>query len=321
MLKQVTIVSPTQRTAHAATMISAIGTPLDSAETLHQEGLDTHIADQWANGINGLLVAGSMGAMQLLRDETYEALVRRSVELSRGKGEVLVGCGECSSARTRRRIEFLNTQKVDGVVVLAPYFFTFGQQELSDYYTDLADASRAPLYLYDLPQRTHCKIELPTALALSKHPNIRGIKCSDEPTYSRDLRDALDAEGGDQRKFRIVIAQSGLVDVFIRGGFSEHVDGMFGIAPRWSVEIARCAHRGEWEAASEFQRRLSALRNLVVRYGVLPAMTAMLNARGIPGNYAPRPMRPLNDAAREGLLAEPVVKDFLAAADPATAVS
>jgi 4-hydroxy-tetrahydrodipicolinate synthase len=50
-------------------------------------------------------------------------------------------------------------------------------------------------------------------------------------------------------------------------------------------------------------------------------MTAMLNARGIPGNYAPRPMRPLNDAAREALLAEPVVTDFLAAADPATAVS
>jgi 4-hydroxy-tetrahydrodipicolinate synthase len=311
MLKQVTIVIPTPRTARMATIISAIGTPLDDDEMLHEKGLDAHINDQWANGINGLLVAGSMGAMQLLRDDTYEALVRRSVELSRGKGELLVGCGECSYARTRRRIEFLNTQKVDGVVVLAPYFFTFGQQELIDYYTDLANASRAPLYLYDLPQRTRCKIALSTAVALSRHPNIRGIKCSDEPTYARDLRDALHADGGEQRRFRTVIAQSGLVDVLIRSGFDEHVDGMFAIAPRWSVEIARSAHRGEWESASEFQRRLSALRNVVVQYGVLPAMTAMLNARGIPGNYAPRPMRPLDAAAREALLAAPALVELL----------
>ncbi len=179
MLKSLKSIESPSRTAQAATLVSAIGTPLTDAELLHEEGLAAHIEDQWSSGITGLLVAGTMGLLQLLRDETYEALVRRSVEFSRGKGEVLVGAGDCGFARTRDRIAFLNTQKVDGVVVLAPYFLCFSQSELLDYFRGLADESRAPLYLYDLPQRTRCKIQLATALELSNHPNIRGIMCSD----------------------------------------------------------------------------------------------------------------------------------------------
>lgn len=313
MLKQRPAVIADSRpsVAAAATLISAIGTPLTEDELLHEEGLAAHVEDQWSHGITGLLVAGTMGLLQLLRDETYAALVRRSVELSRGRGEVLVGAGDCGFARTRDRIAFLNTQKVDGVVVLAPYFLTFNQRELLDYFRALADVSRAPLYLYDLPQRTKCKIDLPTALELAKHPNIRGIKCSDEPTYARELRDALDAEGN--AEFRIVIAQSAMVDVFLRGGFREHVDGVYAIAPRWTADIADCAQRGDWEAAGACQRRLNALSHLLVRYGVFPAMTAMLNARGIPGSFCPRPLKPLDDTGRESLLAEPVMNEFLVA--------
>lgn len=309
MLQESMPVDNNCRGTQAATVISAIGTPLTDAELLHEEGLAAHVEDQWSNGISGLLVAGTMGLLQLLRDQTYAALVRRSVEFSRGKGEVLVGAGDCGFARTRDRISFLNTQEIDGVVVLAPYFLTFTQRELLDYFSALADESRAPLYLYDLPQRTRCKIELPTALALAKHPNIRGIKCSDQPTYARELRDALDGEGNEH--FRVVIAQAAMVDVFLRGGFREHLDGMFAIAPHWTVEIVRCAQRGDWEAAGVFQRRLNALQHLVIRYGVFPTMMVMLNARGIPGNYAPRPLKPLDSATRDLLLADAAMTELL----------
>ena len=319
VLKQVTIASPGSRAAQGATLISAIGTPLTADELLHGDGLAAHLDDQWSNGITGLLVAGTMGLLQLLRDETYSALVRRSVELSRGQGEILVGAGDCGFARTRDRIAFLNTQNVDGVVVLAPYFLTFSQTELLDYYRALADESRAPLYLYDLPQRTKCKIALPTALELSKHPNIHGIKCSDEPSYARALRDGLDEAG--RGAFRVIVAQSAMMDACLRVGFLEHVDGTYAIAPPWTADIARAAQVLDWDAAAVCQRRLNALQELFGRYGVFPAMTAMLNARGLRGSFCPRPIKPLDDAAREALLAEPIMTEFLAADAAAAAAT
>ena len=298
-------------------IISAIGSPLDdgAGEVLHEEGLAAHLDDQWSHGIDGVLVAGSMGAMQLLRDETYDALCRRAADLSRGRGEILIGAGDCSFARTRARVEFLNTLAIDGVVVLPPFFFRFSQQELIDYYQALADVSRAPLYLYDLPQRTGSKIELATVVELSRHPNICGVKCSDDPAYARALRQAAADD------FRVVVAQAGVVDALLREGFDEHLDGMFAIAPAWTTAIARCASRGEWAAAADYQQRLNALRDQIVRFDPLPAMTAVLNARGIPGNFAPRPFRSLDPSQRATLLNEPAVIDLLEGDNFAAAVA
>ncbi|HWB54270.1 MAG TPA: dihydrodipicolinate synthase family protein, partial [Tepidisphaeraceae bacterium] len=88
--------------------ITAIGTPLDRNENLHEEGLEQHLADQWGSGIQGILIAGTMGMMQLLRDQTYQQLVKRAVQLSKGKGEILVGAGDAGLARTLDRVRFLN---------------------------------------------------------------------------------------------------------------------------------------------------------------------------------------------------------------------
>src|SRR5205809_1085252 len=65
-------------------LITAIGTPLDENEEIHIRGLEAEIEDQWSNGITGLLVAGTMGAMQLLSDAAYQQLIDHSIRCSQG---------------------------------------------------------------------------------------------------------------------------------------------------------------------------------------------------------------------------------------------
>ena len=84
-------------------LITAIGTPLDADEHLCQEGLEQHLADQAQAGIDGILAAGSMGLMQMLRGDTYETLARRCSELWHGKGELLLGVGDAGCVRTLER--------------------------------------------------------------------------------------------------------------------------------------------------------------------------------------------------------------------------
>ncbi len=287
-----------------ASFISAICTPLTDDEDLHEEGLAAHIEAQARAGISSLFVAGSMGCMQLLRDSTFRTLVQRSAELAKGRFELLAGAGDTSFARTRDRIRFLNDLPLDGVVVLTPYLYAFSQDELLEYFCALADVSQAPVYLYDLPQVTGTKIELETVLAAARHPNIAGIKCSDEPGYARQLHDLT------SDSFRVIIAQPDLIDVFIRHGFRDHLDGMYAVAPHWAMAIARHAAAGQWKEAARYQEMLSSLKRTLLQYGVA-AFTAVLNAYGIPGNMAPRPTRSLTKEQRERLLAEPLVRQFI----------
>src|SRR5262245_29214816 len=117
-----------------AQIITAIGTPLDAQERLHCEGLELHLEDQWNAGVDGILAAGSIGLMQMLRDETYYQLVEFASRFSRSRGEVLVGVGDAGFSRTRDRIELACRWPIDGVVALPPYLFRFSQDQMVDYF-------------------------------------------------------------------------------------------------------------------------------------------------------------------------------------------
>ena len=287
--------------------ISAICTPLTADDRLHEEGLATHLEHQWAYGINGVLVAGTMGLLQLLQDEVYQQLCRRTVEVSKRRGEIMIGAGDASLARTLGRVEFLNTLAgVDGVVVLTPYFIQFSQPELIDYYTAIADASKAPVYLYDLPQRTRSKIEISTVQALIRHPNIRGIKCSDEIVSTRQLIETL---GG---KTRLVVAQPLITDLLLKFGIQEHLDGMFALAPGWTVALGKAAAEGNWEQAASYQQKIMMFATVLRDYGVFPAATALLNALGIPGRLGPRPFRMLSEERQREMLGSDTIRRWIA---------
>jgi 4-hydroxy-tetrahydrodipicolinate synthase len=288
------------------TLITAIGTPLAENDALHVEGLEAQIDDQFNNGITGLLVGGTMGAMQLLSDATYRDLAERSIEFSRGRGEVLVGAGDASFARTRDRIQFLNQKKIDGIVTLSPYLLRFSQAELVDYFTALADIARRPLFLYDLPVLTGTKLELDTVRTLSRHPNIAGIKCSGDIGTTRQLID-LNLED-----FRVIVAAADMIDVLMKSGVSEHLDGVFAAAPHWVSGIAQACVRGNYEQAAKFQQKLNGVLKLLRENGVFATFTALMNARGIPGNFAAKPYR-LHDARKiETLLQSPAARELLA---------
>lgn len=296
--------------------ISAVCTPLDNEDALHEDGLAAHVEAQWSAGIDGILVAGTMGLLQLLRDDTYEALCRRSIEFTRRRGELMIGAGDTSLARTLARVEFLNSlDGVDGVVVLPPYFIQFTQAELVDYYREIADMSRAPLFLYDLPQRTRSKIETATVLQLIEHPNIKGIKCSDNFDVTRGL---IAATAG---RTRVIVAQPLLVDAVLREGAHEHLDGVFPLVPEWTVAIGRAADAGDWARAATYQAKLSAILAVLVKHGIFPAATAIANARGVAGRLGPRPFRMLDAAARDRCLAEPIVVELLRGTDAANSVA
>lgn len=293
-------------------LITALCTPLNDDGSLHLDGLAAHFEDQWRHGIAGVLVGGTMGLMQLLDDETYRELMRHSVRLARGRGEILVGVGDTSFTRTLTRIRYVEQFDVAGVVALAPYFYQLGQADLIAYYQGLADRSEKPLFLYDLPARTRTTLELDTVLQLAKHPNIRGIKCSGEYTATRRLMDRVGSS------FRVIPAQPTMVDVLVRCGVRDNLDGVFGILPGPSVGVAEAAERGDFALAAQRQQDLTEFLHLIKgKYPLFPACTAILNARGVAGRVHPVGMKGLDADTAAELLDEPLVRKMLTASGAA----
>ena len=122
------------------------------------------------------------------------------------------------------------------------------------------------------------------------------------------MRDLADQVGD---SFRVITANAYLVDMLLRFGLYNQLEGMWAIAPRWTVQIGACAAKGDWEGAAESQRKMCELKNVsIMKYGFGSFTTAM-NARGIPGRFAPKPFCELSPERREQLLNEPIIQKLI----------
>jgi 4-hydroxy-tetrahydrodipicolinate synthase len=276
-------------------VITALGTPLDGGHNLHEEGMRRQVEAQVLAGVNGLLCLGSMGMAQMHTAEVRERAIRVTVEGAAGRIPVLVGCGDCSTARTMQYITAAEKYKPDGIVLVAPYFPKLSDDELFDYFSTLAASTAIPVYLYDIPVYTHRQLTSRLVKKLAERAGIVGLKASGDMTVFRECLEDF----RDDPNFAIFSGHTTLLDVATLMGADGIVDGLFCLAPRLGIEIYQTAVQGDIAGASERQRRLQQVRDVVMVESVFGAFSHAMNLLGFPGNYACPPMRGITEEGKE----------------------
>jgi 4-hydroxy-tetrahydrodipicolinate synthase len=155
---------------------TALGTPLDENGDLIKQSFQRQIEDQIDAGASGLLVMGSMGMQCAVKNRQYSEVAKTAVQSAKGKCPVLVGVMDNSVARVMDRIDGLKDLSIDGVVSTTPFYYPEKQDAIINFFTEIADKSEFPLYMYDLPPVTQSPITLSIVTRLMNHFNVKGIK-------------------------------------------------------------------------------------------------------------------------------------------------
>lgn len=128
-----------------------------------------------AAGVGGLVVCGSTGEAASL-DDAEQLAVLDAVLNEAGKLPVVMGLAGNHQGHVLQRLSAFGTRPLAGILAPAPYYVRAGQEGAAAYFRCLADASRFPLVLYDIPYRTGTTLDTATLLSLAAHPNIAAIK-------------------------------------------------------------------------------------------------------------------------------------------------
>ncbi|KNE26314.1 4-hydroxy-tetrahydrodipicolinate synthase [Achromobacter spanius] len=128
-----------------------------------------------AAGVNGLVVCGSTGEAASL-DDAEQLAVLDAVLTEAGQLPVIMGLAGNHQGHVLQRLSAFGTRPLAGILAPAPYYVRAGQEGAAAYFRCLADASRFPLVLYDIPYRTGTTLDTSTLLSLAAHPNIAAIK-------------------------------------------------------------------------------------------------------------------------------------------------
>ncbi|MBB1598152.1 4-hydroxy-tetrahydrodipicolinate synthase [Achromobacter sp. UMC46] len=131
-----------------------------------------HVA---AAGVDGLVVCGSTGEAASL-DDAEQLAVLDAVLNEAGRLPVVMGLAGNHQGHVLQRLSAFGTRPLAGILAPAPYYVRAGQEGAAAYFRCLADASRFPLVLYDIPYRTGTTLDTETLLSLAAHPNIAAIK-------------------------------------------------------------------------------------------------------------------------------------------------
>ena len=161
----------------------ALVTPFRDGEIDHK-ALQRAVDWQIDQGTPILSPAGTTGEAPTLTRVEHERVIATVVEHTAGRARVLAGTGSCSTAEAIRLTRFAAEAGADGALVVAPYYNRPTQEGLYAHFTHIADASRLPLVIYNVPSRTGCHLEPETIERLAHHERIVAIK---EASGSLDL--------------------------------------------------------------------------------------------------------------------------------------
>jgi len=155
---------------------TALVTPMFGDGTVDYKGFRTLIRFQLEKGIHGLVPLGTTGETPTLERDEQDRLIEIALQEAKGKVPVIVGVGSNSTAHTIENAKRARALGADGILVVTPYYNKPTNEGIYRHFSAIADATDAPILIYNIASRTGKNIDVPSMERLSKIPTVIGVK-------------------------------------------------------------------------------------------------------------------------------------------------
>ncbi len=271
-------------------MIVPMATPLKEDYSIDREAVGRLVGLLVDAGASPF-VAGTTGEAASLSAAQKEVLVEETVRAVAGRSLVYAGISGNSLPESVEAARHFAGLGADVLVATVPSYYPLADHSVLRYFEDLAGACPVPLIIYNIPATTHYSIPLDVLDQLSHHPNIAGLKDSEQ---DRDRLDQALMRWREREDFNHLTGWGALSLYALQKGSDGIVPGTGNFDPVSYVELYKAVLRGDPETAGILQEktdRLSALyqkgRNLSES---LAALKVILSVKGICGTQMMPPV-------------------------------
>jgi 4-hydroxy-tetrahydrodipicolinate synthase len=250
---------------------TALVTPFQEGE-LDLLALERLIEEQIAAGITGVVAVGTTGESPTLSHGEKEQVIRTTVEVGKGRCQVLAGTGSNSTAAAIEATEAAEKMGVDGMLVVAPYYNKPSQEGLFQHFRAIAQATAFPLMLYNIPGR--CAVDIAPETVERLAIGCRNIVSIKEASGSVDRVSDLRARLPDA--FTILSGDDSLTLPFLSVGAVGVVSVASNLFPAEVCALVQAFRSGDVKTAREMHlRMLPVFKDLFIEPNPVPTKTAL----------------------------------------------
>jgi 4-hydroxy-tetrahydrodipicolinate synthase len=266
-----------------------VPTPVGDDGLFDGAALGRHLELVRRGGLDGVLVMGTNGEFPSF--DLNERLAVADAAARWGDGvDLMLGVGSCALPEARQLVRSAHHLGFGSALLPPPFYYRNAPvRGLIAFIEAVLDVAELPVLLYHIPQVTGIAITDEVVDAVLDHPRFGGIK---------------DSSGSEEELARFTAALSNrsymvgndrLLTLCRLSGGAGSITAAASVVP----ELVAATHRD-----NSRQPALDAVRGLLERYGLGPAVKAILRHRGV-GSYRTRaPLLCLDDTESAALVRE-----------------
>lgn len=251
---------------------TALITPFDESFEVDYEALKKFVRFQLESGINSLVVLGTTGEAATIDDVERRKIIETVVgEVSR-QVPVIIGTGTNNTKKVAENNKIAEECKADGLLIVNPYYNKGTQASLVEHYKYIAERTRLPIILYNVPGRTAMNLLPETVLRIHEAcPNVIAVKEASGDISQIARLMAMKPEsltvfsGNDDQTIPVMaLGGKGVISVFSN------------VFPKEMVSLTNAILKNDWERAREINSKyLKIMNDLFIETNPVPVKYAV----------------------------------------------
>ena len=277
-------------------ILPALVTPLTERETINEDVARRLMRWHMDEGMDGFYICGATGEGPVVapKERMRLAEIAREETRARDKKAIIhVGAIDLTTAKALAR--HAGEIGADAISSVPPFFFGYGEKEIAQYYTELAEAAGVPLIMYCSPL-SGVNITYDMVSRFLNIPHAIGVKWTSYDYYT--MHRIKELRSGD------VNVLNGPDECLLCGltmGADGGIGATYNVMPRMFRQIYDRFRAGDIEGARQAQYKANRLIEVIIRFGVQASLKEMLGMLGYDCGFCVYPQKRLSDEERQGL--------------------
>ncbi len=264
----------------------ALITPFCADGSIDYSSLEKLINYQIDNGIDYLVALGTTSEAATMSDEERFAVLNFVKEINNKRVPIVVGAGGNNTVTVLDNIKKVEKEGVDGLLSVTPYYNKPNQNGLFEHFKAVANSTKLPVILYNVPGRTGVNMSAQTTVKLAKQfTNVLAVK-----EASGNLPQAMDIIQNSPEHFAVISGDDALTMPLISLGAKGVISVVGNAYPKQFSQMVNYSLQNDFASARDFHYQLVNMIDALFEEGNPVGVKSLLQYLGLIDNNLRLPL-------------------------------
>lgn len=271
----------------------ALITPFRNGK-VDEKAFQSFVDWQIKQGTHGLVPVGTTGESPTLSHAEHKRVVELCVEVAKGRRPVVAGTGSNSTEEAIDLTRHAKKAGADAALIVTPYYNKPTQRGLYAHYAAVAQATKLPIIIYNIPPRCVIDMTVQTMARLAKLPNIVGVKdATNDLTRPTRTKLAID------KKFCQLSGEDGTAVAYLAQGGDGCISVTGNVAPRMLADLHEAWQKGDVKTVQHINETLMPLHEALFCETSPAPVKYAASLLGLSSDEVRLPLAPASETARQ----------------------